>query len=951
MATKTWSVNRDARTASSPSSLGAGACAHLDVGTYSGYDYHSHLHFNPDWSGIPNAGSITSAVLYIYRGTNYHIAATAGTMRVRQMTGNPDFAEGTASHPMDATNGGGIVGSSRGAYGGTAFTVSIGTGFGWYAVDITSIVTGNFGASYLSLALTADSGVYEFNSREAGNAAYLYVTYNPNTAPNAPTLGTPSGGAVTTGVQPTLNATHSDPQGDACSSYDVQVDDNSDFSSPVLSLTGQTGGISGNAIAFTNWGAVSLSRGTTYYWRMRTTDPGGLTGSYSAGASFVVSSLPSAAPSGSTVRIIHNIAEVAVWTSGGNHAKARLTWTYSHAQGVAQGSCIVRIYDAAAAGSLLSTQTVNGTATSLDSTYAMVNGTSYWYTVQPTDANGLQGAESARVAFKVRWGQAIYEYQPSGGASTSGYSFTSAALPAACRGAFLFSSSAVAGTGGLTWVADIGSVTPNVYVKVLVRLSSDDGSTQPALADMTFSYLGSAISPDNWIATPSGEWKLQQSVRRFGTQSYQCAVVSGTTGDRYIYPQVTDPLTASQVDVAVTANTKYTFSAWVKTGSILTGGAVGLAVYAAGTITNPIAASATITDSTSGGQDGWKRLSVSFTSGPGDSRVRPMIRYFRTSGVNEQFYVDGAKLEEGTVATAWTPGFVADAVVLDAGGLAIDGQAGGTFRLRGSAGTARDQVSLGANGLVLGGDTALKSDAVGVVKARATGATYVAAESGAGDSGFFAQVAGDSAARIAAVSSGGTTPSLSLGPGNANRDVYFRRTGTKAVAIDDGAGGSVDLVIGSASRLWNDSSTWLRTGYLRTLSNGASVSYSTSQSYTASAQARLDFQSTERDDWGWVDLTNDRLTNIWGANVHFVWFVDVKAGTTTTGWRRIIVRANGTTEIGGCTIPANSAGTTALLSASGIVQLAANGYLEFLYDSSASETLSMMRAGWYPLGF
>jgi hypothetical protein len=85
----------------------------------------------------------------------------------------------------------------------------------------------------------------------------------------------------------------------------------------------------------------------------------------------------------------------------------------------------------------------------------------------------------------------------------------------------------------------------------------------------------------------------------------------------------------------------------------------------------------------------------------------------------DQFWVDGFKMEEGTVATAWTPGFVADATVLDAGGIAIDGYAGGIFRMRGTTGGARDVVELGARSLVFGGDSPVYSPAVGTLQADA----------------------------------------------------------------------------------------------------------------------------------------------------------------------------------------------------------------------------------------
>jgi hypothetical protein len=77
-------------------------------------------------------------------------------------------------------------------------------------------------------------------------------------------------------------------------------------------------------------------------------------------------------------------------------------------------------------------------------------------------------------------------------------------------------------------------------------------------------------------------------------------------------------------------------------------------------------------------------------------------------------WFDALKLEESTVATPWSPAAIG-AVVIDAGGVQVDGTRGGVIRYKGSTGGARDTVEGGPKGLTFGGDTELTSPATGVL--------------------------------------------------------------------------------------------------------------------------------------------------------------------------------------------------------------------------------------------
>jgi hypothetical protein len=235
-------------------------------------------------------------------------------------------------------------------------------------------------------------------------------------------------------------------------------------------------------------------------------------------------------------------------------------------------------------------------------------------------------------------------------------------------------------------------------MQVLVRLCTRAEGTDPALTDMTFTYLGAASTPDRWtLVGPAGEWSLDPAVRRYGSQSLRCQVIGATTGNRYIIPW----RKTTGDDIPVLPETTYTFSAFVKTDGLMTGGALSLYIFQAGsTSVSRVRSSPVVYDTTGLGNDGWLRISCRYTTAPGETAVRPMIHYNRLTANNETFWIDGAKFEEGTVASAWTPGFVGEPTVLDANGIVVDAFSGGIFRLRGSTGTARDSIELGPHGLL-----------------------------------------------------------------------------------------------------------------------------------------------------------------------------------------------------------------------------------------------------------
>jgi len=747
MATKNFSITKDSLLAYNGTNLGGGDDDHLITGYYSGYRFRSLLQFALDWTGVVQ---ITSAVLKMRTTSGVHVVK-GGDPTITARRNTASWTENSGRSSYDSPSGSGWSGAST-DYAYTSWTddgvgnYNVPTSSGtWTSFDITEIVdqwapasvkksTGaagggaaNYGLAILATPEVDTSETAEFYSRESSYDPYIVLTYSTNSAPNAPTLTYPISGARVTDTTPTLTFVGSDPDpGDTIDHYDIGLEPTTGYGveaswAGTYGITFATTGISGQNVS---WTAPTLPRGQWYQWRAKTVDAGGLAGPFSATQWFRVNALPvgtKVTNNTTALPYIHNLAtDLAAWTSGGNHAKARFAWTYSDADGDAQASAKVRIYAASTGGSPLNGggagETISGTATTLNSSYQLINGTSYWWTIEVVDAYGESSGESSRGQFHVRWGQVLYEYAPTGGASSGSWQFSSATVAAGTQKAILFGATGSSGTAGISWKSTIGAVAPNVYAKFLVRLATNVSGTNPSLDWMTFSYVGTALQPDRWTFVPSGDWLLDADVRRFGTKSLRCAVTA-SAGNRFAYPY----LNAVDDDVIVQPSTDYTFSAFVKTESPLTHGTIRLRVNPAGDNGNEISEWYTdtsrreTTDSTvdwdgSSTPEGWLRLVLRFTTGPATTRVRPMIHYTHDdSSSGDVFWWDAVKLEEGSVATAWTPGFIADAVVLDAGGIAVDAFAGGILQLRGADGGARDVVSLGNAGLVFGGDAEISA--------------------------------------------------------------------------------------------------------------------------------------------------------------------------------------------------------------------------------------------------
>lgn len=395
---------------------------------------------------------------------------------------------------------------------------------------------------------------------------------------------------------------------------------------------------------------------------------------------------------------IWNLADPNSWTAGGTDAKPRLAFTVSDPDGDSIASVILKIYDAASGGSLVQTHTLTGATLSAaiaagyyDSSYGMKNkdqaSSERWLTVEAIDSLGESSGESSRTGFKVCWGQAKYDYTVPSGASSSNWNFSSTALASAdTKAAFLFRATASSTDSG-AWSTAMPS-TPNTHFHVLVRLSTRTAGTNPTLPDMTFTYDTAVSSPDNWVASPAGDFRLDVSAFRYGTKSYRMAV--STFADHYIYPF---RITAGD-DIIVQPNTDYVFSTHV---NITCSGSndVRLQIYSGGGLTTLLAEGSAAGDSyndgpglitnTSAEPEGWGRIHLRYHTGPGETLLRPVIRYKNTSSIaGDVGRFDGVLFEEGVVVSSWHANLLNN--VIDAYGLVLDALAGAKVYARASDG-------------------------------------------------------------------------------------------------------------------------------------------------------------------------------------------------------------------------------------------------------------------------
>lgn len=199
-------------------------------------------------------------------GTIY--GATAGislTHRAFSNTGS-DLYDRAIATPFNVAGGVQVMAGFARSTAGGAFFGKLSTGF------------------HREKAQAYPGGLMSGYSTDSSGAMVVYLSYlAAAVAPDAPTNLSPTGGVLITGADltPALSFTYHDDDGDPMSAYEVEIDNNSDFSSPVWD-SGKVALVQASDTTVIVSPSTSLSRGVLYYWRARVWDDGDNVSGWSA---------------------------------------------------------------------------------------------------------------------------------------------------------------------------------------------------------------------------------------------------------------------------------------------------------------------------------------------------------------------------------------------------------------------------------------------------------------------------------------------------------------------------------------------------------------------------------------------------------------------------------------------------------------------------------------------
>lgn len=741
MATRRFDENREQSMAAiSAGNAGNGNDDHLPMGRSSfnsTVTFQGLVRFAHDWSGMV---TVTKVELLTRMSGGTHTEQGSSSKQMRISKAQQSWTSGGGSENSWSTSASGARYGEVDPYGSPQDRTMPDSG--WVTTDITSLYDdlipaslGGGGGTNNGLLLRAANATnagesFEMYGMRSAYPPYLIVTYTttpPNSAPNKPVITSPVNGQVfppgTTHIP--VSFTGSDPDaGDTMSKWGYTWGVGPTIGTVTDLSTADGFNVTDHPLGVA--GAANVGGSDTL--TVKTYDQDGAVSAVSAAVTIVLSNGPtvgSPTPPGGALADIHNAAELALWTLAGTHAKPIVKWTYQHSASRAMAKYRVRMYSDALAvlwdsGEVVASATPGQVVTVNVPTAIKGDGTPYRWGVEVQDIDGFWSPAMTPTTFKVRWGQAIYAEN----ITTAGRDFSwNNTTPALGKVQFLYQlADDAAGTGATAWTTALPTQLPagseKAYLRVLVRLWATVAGQNPALPDMTLTYgKGTALLPDKWVnASPaSAAISLDSSVKRFSR--YSLRVRALTTASHFLYPYRATPGDG----IAVVPDTDYTYSAYVKTNGPLAGGAIvkigirdkaGVTYIATLTPCDP--KGAIQTNDTSAYPDGWQRLAGWFRVPPGTTLIQPDI-WSNGLVVGNEYWVDGVKLEEGRVASTWTPGFVGPAAVHDRVGLQIDAKEGGIFRLRGTSGGVRDLVELGPGGLVIGGDTDLTAPSVGVL--------------------------------------------------------------------------------------------------------------------------------------------------------------------------------------------------------------------------------------------
>ncbi|NJD23433.1 MAG: T9SS type A sorting domain-containing protein [Melioribacter sp.] len=149
--------------------------------------------------------------------------------------------------------------------GATGYYLDVATdvGFTTFVTGFNNLNVGNV-TTYTVTGLTITTPYwYRVRAYNASGTSGNSGSQNPTTGPTPPTIGvSPANYAVGVTILPTFNWS-------VGTNFEFQLDDNSDFNSPLVTYAGTN---TSYTFTYTTTASVVLANGTTYYWRVRSTD-------------------------------------------------------------------------------------------------------------------------------------------------------------------------------------------------------------------------------------------------------------------------------------------------------------------------------------------------------------------------------------------------------------------------------------------------------------------------------------------------------------------------------------------------------------------------------------------------------------------------------------------------------------------------------------------------------
>ena len=702
MATRTFAVLGDARVGTDGSlNLGAGACDHLPVGEGGGYQYRSFIKFDVDWSGMTDVSSVklyltndddSSSSDHLVRGAS----STDRKFYVDRVT--EGWSEGTESHPMTSSNGSissggdmvwpGPTCSTSGTSRAGPFTASntnndqqnwditdLAKSWGPTTVYFSGASTPGYGSGNTHYGIrliredAADS--VEFWSSDkggSGNVPKIVVTYTNNSRPTC-VITSPIGGATVTGgttyATPTVTVgvTCTDPDGDSITGIQIEFSTTGGGGFTTLitsSADDDVAGVVSRAIA-----SATLTRGVTWYVRAKCSDATGY-GSYSAIESFRINNATAPVIAGTAATVMEGTVE-----GSDTGPRAVVRFTYSDPEGQLISRYTAGLYSDSGGTTLLGTLVDVSTTTAptyVKSDYTgLVHGTTYYWFVQTWDADGLSTGRvsQARVA---KW--AVRE-EYLAVSSPSAWSTNTVKVEGTDTRAVVqhgVQTAGAAGTDPSNWTTDLSSLSPSgaTYYWSRYWLFAWNGAATSTVSiqSHTLTYTSSSLTADGW--TLGSGASITTSRSWYGTR---CLRIDGTGGGG----------TTRSASISVPGfkvGETYTISCRIFQSGVasaflrLMNGSTS--IRSAGLVDVGVADGTTA------------EFVYTWDTYEGVPAETLTIQCDMTGAAGTYALFDAIKVEQGSVATPWTPAVLSRAVVVDGNGVQVDGRGGGIVRFRGS---------------------------------------------------------------------------------------------------------------------------------------------------------------------------------------------------------------------------------------------------------------------------